>query len=299
LDDGPLREQTAARLEAVMRPKVVGAWTLHAWSSTRELDHFVMFSSIASLLGSEQQSSYAAANAFLDGLALERHAQGLPATSINWGPWASVGMAASLGDYLERQGLRLLAPNDALERMGHALASGQPRVVIVDADWPRVAASGAAHRKRLLEALVDGNAASFEAQPLRDALATLSLEDGARSCLAYVLNNIRSTLGLEASAALDADCGFRDLGLDSMMLVELRNALLSATGLALPATLLLDVGTPLGLARHLADSLCRREDSTEDAPASTAHTERDALDLLHDQQVQELLDHELAEAMRL
>src|SRR5262249_45550766 len=112
LDDGVLTQQSAERFSRVMAPKVHGAWNLHTHSRQLQLDFFVSFSPMASLLGSAGQSNYAAANAFLDALAHHRRAHGLPSLTINWGPWAEVGMAARLS--VAGQGVEKLKVSDGL-----------------------------------------------------------------------------------------------------------------------------------------------------------------------------------------
>ena len=121
LDDGITENQTAARFARVMAPKVQGAWLLHRYSQSEPLDFFVCFSSMASAMGAAGQINYAAANAFLDGLAQYRRARGLSGLSINWGPWATVGMAANLS--VASQGVDKIDVEDGLRVFGELLAN--------------------------------------------------------------------------------------------------------------------------------------------------------------------------------
>ena len=139
LDDGVILGQTWTRLAAVMAPKVRGAWNLHEATRPLPLDFFVMFSSIASALGSPGQSNYASANAVLDALAHYRRGQGLAALSINWGPWADGGMAAGAADQISRRwsdrGLASLTPDEGLRAFGDALRGDDVQLAAVNIDW--------------------------------------------------------------------------------------------------------------------------------------------------------------------
>src|SRR6185436_7626494 len=133
LDDGLLSQQSLERFNQVAAPKIYGAWNLHVLSREAPLDFFVMFSSAATLLGSPGQGNYSAANAFLDGLAHYRNAAGLPGLSINWGPWAEVGLAAleERGEKLAQQGINSLTPREGVNVFGQLLKSSTPPQVMV------------------------------------------------------------------------------------------------------------------------------------------------------------------------
>jgi myxalamid-type polyketide synthase MxaB len=141
LDDAPLVKQDWERFRKVMMPKVDGAWNLHVQTEATPLDFFVLFSSVASVLGSPGQANYASANAFLDGLAQVRRARNLAGTSINWGPWAEVGMAASQTERAQRrlqeQGFDAIAPADGLRALDAVLAAGPVQVAVMSVRWER------------------------------------------------------------------------------------------------------------------------------------------------------------------
>ena len=141
LDDGVVQRQNWPRFERVLAPKISGAWRLHTLTADVDLDFFVCFSSAASLLGWAGQGNYAAANAFLDALAQHRRAVGLPALSINWGPWRTLGMAASLGERerarLAESGLGAIDPAEGLAVLGELLETDEPQVAVLPVDWPK------------------------------------------------------------------------------------------------------------------------------------------------------------------
>ena len=156
-DDMLLQDVTAERFAAVLHPKLAGSWVLHQLTRNRELDYFVLFSSIASGFGAPGQSNYAAANAFLDALALWRHAHALPGISINWGPWSGAGMAEGLSrTYLRRLGVDLLPPASAMEALEHAMGSNNPQVMVCPFDWTIMKTNNPWVRRRNFLEDVDG-----------------------------------------------------------------------------------------------------------------------------------------------
>jgi acyl transferase domain-containing protein/acyl-CoA synthetase (AMP-forming)/AMP-acid ligase II/acyl carrier protein len=140
LDDGLLRQLNRERFRSVMAPKLAGAWNLHVQTLADQLDFFVMFSSVASLLGSPGQANYAAANAFLDALAHYRASIGLPSLSVNWGPWAGVGGAARAdrGGRLAYLGFGSIAPEQGVAALGCLLREREPQVAVMPVNWRRV-----------------------------------------------------------------------------------------------------------------------------------------------------------------
>ncbi|WP_443798157.1 beta-ketoacyl reductase, partial [Burkholderia vietnamiensis] len=132
----PILQVGRDELDAVLQPKVAGAWLLHRHSEAFPLDFFVMFSSIASAWGSREQAHYSAANRFLDALAHHRRGLGLPALSVNWGPWAQGGMTFPDAEaLLRRVGIRSLAADRALHMLDRVAAV--PQAAIVDIDLER------------------------------------------------------------------------------------------------------------------------------------------------------------------
>jgi acyl transferase domain-containing protein/acyl carrier protein len=250
LDDGVLANQTPERFARVMAPKVRGAWELHVRTRDLPLDFFVCFSSLASLLGSPGQGNYAAANAFLDGLAHHRRARGLTGLSINWGPWAGAGMAAGLQSRLQAQGEFLIDPADGVRLFARALARDVAQLGVMHVDWAPYAAAYPA--PEFLEALAANATGPGLLRRLEEAPADRRaelLEDFVRSKAARVLGH--------TPEALPRDQGFAALGMDSLGAIELRTHLEQALGCRLPATLAFDYPTVAALVVHLLDRLPR------------------------------------------
>ncbi|MEU5637966.1 SDR family NAD(P)-dependent oxidoreductase, partial [Streptomyces rishiriensis] len=280
LDDATLLSTDAERVDRVMRPKTSAAHLLDQLTRDRELSAFVLFSSLAGTLGSPGQGAYAAANAVLDALAERRRADGLSATSIAWGPWAEDGMAVAAGDRRRGQGaVTALAPQLALSALGAVLDAGITTQLVVDADWKRfVPAFTTTRPSALLSRLAvpvaasgtGGAARSGEADDsLRSRAAGLSRDSGLRLVLDEVRKLAATMLGYEGAEQVGAERAFRDLGVDSLIAVELRNVLASVSGVALPATAVFDHPTPKALAAFVYDELFGGEAAAAAAPYGT------------------------------
>ncbi|WP_248843656.1 type I polyketide synthase, partial [Streptomyces prasinus] len=263
-DDTALTELTEERLDAVLRAKADAADVLDDLTGGLDsLTAFVTYASVAGVWGSGGQAAYAAANAHLDALAERRRAAGLPATSVAWGPWAEAGMAASdeAAARLRRRGLRPLDPDAAVTALDRAVASGDACVTVADVDWERFAATFTATRPSpLLTELPEVGDTATTPVPaagaaLRDRLTALSAAERERVLLDLVTTTVAGVLGHRDRAAVDPAAAFRDLGLDSLTAVELRDRLAAATGLPLPAALAFDHPTALLLAAHVRGEL--------------------------------------------
>ncbi|MEV5829021.1 SDR family NAD(P)-dependent oxidoreductase [Spirillospora sp. NPDC052242] len=264
LDDATIGSLTPERLDAVLRPKVDAAWNLHELTREADLAAFVLYSSAAGRLGTPGQGGYAAANTFLDALALHRHAHGLPATSIAWGLWARTGtMTGHLGEddlaRVNRGGLLPLSDEQGLALLDAALAAGAPAPTAARLDVPALRAQAAAGLlPPVLHGLVRTPArrpAETGGAPLGERLAGLTGEERHRLVLDLVRGQVATVLGHRAPGAVDAGAAFKELGFDSLTAVELRNRLHAATGLRLPATLVFDHPTPTALAARIEEAV--------------------------------------------
>ncbi|MFI1222601.1 MULTISPECIES: SDR family NAD(P)-dependent oxidoreductase [unclassified Streptomyces] len=258
VDDGVLESLTAEQVERVMRPKVDAALHLHELTAEMDLSAFVLFSSVAALIGSPGQGNYAAANSALDALAAHRRAQGLPATSLAWGLWADAsGMAGGLNEAgparWERMGVAALSAELGLGLFDRALRVGVSLVVPVRLD---LAALRVQARSGLLPALLRGlvrvpKQSAGAGSSLAERLVGVPESDRERVVLDLVLVQVAAVLGHATSAAIAPDRAFKELGFDSLGGVELRNRLTQASGMRLPSTLVFDHPSPAAVARYL------------------------------------------------
>ncbi|NCT99629.1 MAG: SDR family NAD(P)-dependent oxidoreductase, partial [Comamonadaceae bacterium] len=263
LDDGVIAAQTWPRFATVMGPKVRGSWNLHTLCPG--LDFLVLFSSGASVAGPAGQSNHAAANAFEDALAWYRQARGLPTVSINWGPWAEIGAAADRR--LDKPGsLRAIAPADGLAALDHAMRRSAPgalfpnaQLAVLDSDWAHLADGAPPLFGELLRGLVrpghapaPGQTAAAPEPSLRERLASAAANRRKTLLRDHVRQLTVKVLGLQRGEDLDVTEPLRQLGLDSLMAVELRNRLGQAVGRTLPATLTFDHPSVAALTEHLA-----------------------------------------------
>jgi FkbH-like protein len=215
-----LEQASPEDLAQALDAKMAGAWLLHERTRALELDLFVMFSSLASVLGATGRAPYAAANAFLDALAIERRRQGLAALTVNWGPWAGAGMAAEggTGDHFAVIGNHLIDPADAWPLLEVLLGGREAQAVVADLDWTRFAAAYQARRTRpFIAAMTAGGDRPVPVAP------------GARLSPADVADQVRGevaqVLGFKTAADVPLDRGFFEMGLDSLSSVELATRL--------------------------------------------------------------------------
>ncbi|MDT8911872.1 SDR family NAD(P)-dependent oxidoreductase [Amycolatopsis sp. PS_44_ISF1] len=252
LDDGLLPSLTPERIDRVFDPKALAAWHLHELAG--DVSAFVTFSSAAGVLGAPGQGNYAAANAFLDALAVRRRAEGKPAHSLAWGMWAS-GMAVETQD---KRGLGAFTAPEGLALFDAALGAPGGVYVPIKLDLPAWRDSGGV--PDLLRGLVplarrtvSDRAAG--ADSLLGLLVRLPAPKRLDHLRELVVRHAAAVLGHGSADVVDADRAFKDLGFDSLTAVELRNALNEATGLALTATLVFDHPTAGELAAHLHERL--------------------------------------------
>ncbi|HET7695300.1 MAG TPA: type I polyketide synthase [Vicinamibacterales bacterium] len=301
LDDGVAMQQTRDRLRRVFAPKIAGGWNLHVASAALPLDFFVLYSSLASVLGSAGQANYAAANAFLDALAHLRRSQGLPAVSVGWGRWGGSGMAAALDEADRRRlteaGFIEMDPDAAFDALESAIDSGRAHTAIMAVDWDRYGAYRGVPLP-LLSRLdrAPETAAAPQAPPLLRALQDAPPERRKAVVLQHVRRDVLAVLGLAGSQRLDDEQGLRDAGLDSLMALELKNRLQASTGQLLPSTLAFDYPTTAALAGFIGEVLGSAAHAG--APAAAPAAAAEDLESLSDEEAEALLAEELAELNR-
>lgn len=256
LDDAPLADQTVVRFDRVAGPKVAGARNLLAATRRLPLDFVVLYSSSSAVLGSPGQANYAGANAWLDSIALRERAAGRPVTSVAWGAWGDVGMAARLSDTVrerwKRVGLGQLGTEEALDTLELAVGREMPFAMIARLDLATIATKGSSR----IRALLDQHPAEAEADSDDDLEQTarhiLDADPAERPALLmdFVTTQVARVLGYSATA-LDTERPYSDLGFDSLMAVQLRNAIRAALGLELSLRELLGGATAATTARQL------------------------------------------------
>jgi acyl transferase domain-containing protein/acyl carrier protein len=268
LDDGLLTGLTPERVDKVLRPKVDAALNLH--ELTGDLDAFVLFSSAAGVLGGPGQSSYAAANAFLDALAASRRANGRPGVSLAWGLWDTEGgMGGGLSDANVRRiagsGIAALSIADGLALFDSVSGKDDPLLLPMRLDVKALEGQDADELPPLLRGLVRVSSrrtaqdAVAEEGPLRDRLAGLPAPKRLPALLDLVRTQAASLLGYAGPEEVEPDRSFSEVGFDSLSAMGFRNKLVLLTGLKLPASLIFDYPSPRVLADHLAAELLPEE----------------------------------------
>ena len=293
LADAALRDMTWQQFERVLAPKVKGAWYLHELTCQMDLDMFVLFSSAAALIGNQGQANHAAANAYLDGLAYYRREMGLPALSINWGAWSEDGIVATpkIRSQLKSLGLGGVDTAGGLDVLERCLAEGLTQIGVIPVDWPvflkaRVPSSFFANFQRMRDAT------PRTPGTVHGKVRDLPTPEKPETLLTYVCNQAARELGLEQ---LDPETSFHELGLDSLMAVELKNRLAQDLGVDIPSARFLDDLNASGLAAMVAEIWGNHVDVKPEPVAGVPPVEaQEALEALA--QVDQLSDAEV-EAM--
>jgi NADPH:quinone reductase-like Zn-dependent oxidoreductase/SAM-dependent methyltransferase/NADP-dependent 3-hydroxy acid dehydrogenase YdfG len=331
LADGTLHQQTWDRFQRVLGPKMDGSWHLHQQTRDRSLDFFLLFSSVASILGAPGQANHAAANAFEDALAQVRRADGLPAISINWGAWSELGSAIreDLEQRRARLGVGTLAPSEAIALLERIIRQNPVQIAAARMDWKKfvagrpVAAARLAemvrrqaerqtsHRDERRTALAERPSASGQTESQVDGQAPVATSllaqlaatpetqrwDALRDHLEAIA---RTVLGFSAGRRIDPQQPLQQLGLDSLMAVEFRNTLAASIERPLPATLLFSYPAVDDIATHVGRDLLGWSDgSPASAAAAAASASTDgaqvlgAIEDLSDEEVDRLFAQQL------
>lgn len=304
LEDGALMQHSWDRFVRPLGPKVDGSWVLHQATLGMRLDFFVLYSSVASVMGSSGQGNHAAANAFMDGLAAQRQAQGLPGLAISWGAWSEIGAAADrqVDRRVAAQGLDVIAPQRGLQWLEQLMAGATPHVAVFPVRWNEFLA-----RRGVRMPFVSGfagskgspgkasDAAAPRAAPGAALLEQLQQASATRRhelLLAFVGDHVARVIGAPNREAIDPRQPLNEMGLDSLMAVELRNRLGTGLGLtrSLPATLVFDHPTLEALATYLGRDVLP---VGEAAPAATAENAAPAdavgaIDDMSDEEIERL-----------
>ena len=287
LDDAGIEQLRAEQFETVLRPKTDAAWNLHELTAGLPLRAFVLYSSVAGVIGTAGQGNYASANAFLDALATHRRTLGLPAVSIAWGLWSTAtGMTGALTEAdvarLARTGTAPLPTGTGLALLDSALTSGDADATVVGSLWDLAAlragiADGAAipavlrslvrtpRRAARAAAGTTAGAAGGTQAGFAERVAGLDRDAARAAVVELVRGRVAAALAYPDPAAVDVDRPFAELGLDSLTSVELRNRLGADTGLRLPAALVFNRPTVTGVAQYLLDELAPAEPEPAEA----------------------------------
>ncbi len=256
LDDALLSNLDEARLQRVIEPKAHGAWYLHKHTSGHNLDHFVLFSSIAAILGNPGQGNYFAANVFLDSLAHYRRSLGLPALSVNWGALANAGMAVSgheIAEHLARIGMNNVNPAEACSALGWALEKDEAQLAFADIDWKRWRQAYPATAGLPCFTYVTGAAASESDAPAQKLRAELlAAQAGERSnIVAGIIAEFLAEIMRLPVERVDISEPLSDMGLDSLMGVELQINVNTTFGIDVPVLLLAKGGNIIAVSKAI------------------------------------------------
>ncbi|MEM6365648.1 MAG: SDR family NAD(P)-dependent oxidoreductase, partial [Planctomycetota bacterium] len=261
LDDGSMMEMTSTKLRKPMSSKIQGTWNLHSWSRKRDLRRFVLFSSIASTLGSPGQSNYAAANGFMDALARHRRVQGLPATSIAWGPWADAGMAT--GDAqdanLKSRGLSSLSPDQSFELMHELINNDVANVAVVKADWGKLLSLSpkVPYFELIAKQSQNGDQTIAADLAFLDQLSGMDDVSHRQAVEGYFSNELARLMGWDVKQ-IDQTQPLGDIGMDSLIAMEFKLNLEKLLQVSIPMAALAESPSIESLVGSIWESLPRK-----------------------------------------
>jgi acyl transferase domain-containing protein/acyl carrier protein len=307
LDDGVLIQQQWSRFTRVMAPKINGAWNLHTLTANMTLDFFVLFSSAASLIGSAGQSNYAAGNAFLDALAHYRQSQGLPGLSINWGAWSETGMATRSQrseQSWQEEGIGQISIKAGLNILEQFLQCSDAQIGVLPIDWQKFLQSFSnTHIPQFFSELATTSqpttVESKQQSQIRQQLDAASVDRRMSLLTEFLTSEIKDVLGLSVSHTLKSQKGLFEMGMDSLMAIDLKNRLQKKIEKTLPSTLIFDYPTIEDLTKYIAEKVMGWTNSSiEDKKQSIVNQqpqqELTDLEQLSDQEVSDLLAAEMA-----
>nr|WP_064455272.1 type I polyketide synthase [Streptomyces sp. NBRC 109436] len=264
IDDGVIEGLTPGQVERVLRLKVDATRHLHELTRDLDLTAFVLCSHFSATFGAPGQGNQAPGNAFLHAFAEQRRADGLPATTLTFGPWGDgTTVDGAVGDRMRRHGINEMAPEPATAALQHALDRDETALTVIDMDWRRFTLAFTADRPRPLlhdlpearevieESRADAAGEAAAGAALAGQLAALPETERERVLLDLVRGAVAAVLGHSGAQAIEAGRAFKDLGFDSLTAVELRNRLGAASGLKLPPSLIFDHPTPAAVAAYL------------------------------------------------
>ncbi len=282
LDDVPTLNLTRERLEGVFQAKIHGAWNLHQATLRQPVDFFVMFSSNAAWFGAAGQGNYAASNTFLDSLAHHRNQLGLPALTVNWGPLGDVGYLARnpmVAAWLEAGGSKMITSAQALHALENALDVNPTQVGVMNADWTLLRKAMGGKPVPRFEALLAGGAAKRDEGMGFQHLEALESVERRTALHPIVIAQVARVLGTQPQR-LDSSQSLIDMGLDSLMSLQLRNWAKSTLNVTLASSTLMEQPSVETLVDLLTDSMEPREDSEAATDGELDYLEDDEIELM-------------------
>jgi acyl carrier protein len=288
-----LRKMSGARFKAVLRPKMRGGWNLHLLTANLPLEHFVLFSSVASLVGSAGQANHCAATAFEDALAHHRRALGLPGLSINWGVWAGeAGARVEVSDEARTPGFGVIPKDMGLRALELLLTSPSPQVGVAAIDWTMF--GGGRSTPYDAELRAKAGRRTVERATFMEKLRAAPVARRRNLLLSFVREQVAWMRGLSSSESVDPAQGFYEMGIDSLAMLQLKNRLQTGLGLSLPVTLVFNYPTTERLAEQLMAAFIPLEFVEEELPGPK---ERDPIASHLDGLADANLAHRLAEQL--